>query len=439
MNFNDRLKPNTEFIVYAPMRLSADHHEVLNQLYLPVLQSDTLMAYLYLHESTAHYKPLTHRFHKEMMDALSIPLSAFSDMLEKLEGIGLIRTYVSNKDHDDLFVYELLSPMSAEAFFKDPMMSMYLHGRIGSEQYKEKRSRLSYPALPDEISDVTRKFTEVFRHNEADEFELPSEDFKRDVQSTGANVDMDDFDFDVLYTHLKGTKIDKKFFNRDVRMLIVKLSVLFNLNAYDMKMILLNSTNQYRGIDKEKLKYEARSYYQKEYNKPMPALTTVRQKEPDTKERADEMDYITSLNGISPVDRLNDLKSFSPSDTDLKLVTDIIANTTLENGVINVLLEYVFQIQEGELPVPYTMKIARDWQKAGYQSAEEAYQSIIDYRKEQEKRKRGKPGRVRDGEKKPYWMDKEKAKDAEPVNYSSQKTAKDDPELQKMIDEFRKN
>lgn len=450
MNFNDRLKPNTEFIVYTPMRLSADHHEVLNQLYLPVLQSGTLMAYLYLHESTTHFEALTRRFHKEIMDALSVPLSEYMNMLEKLEGIGLVRTYVSNREHDDLFIYELLSPMSAEAFFKDPMMSMYLYGKIGSEQYKVKRERLSYPALPEDISDVTRKFTEVFRHTDSDDFEVPQNDFRRDVKSQGANVDMDDFDFEVLYTHLKGTKIDKKFFSRDIRMLIVKLSVLFNLNAYDMKKILLNSTNQYKGIDKEKLKFEARSYYQKEYNQPMPVLQSIHDNQRESgkaeKENSTELDYIPTLNSINPIDRLNDLKSFSPSDTDMKLVTDIIANTTLENGVINVLLEYVYQMQEGDLPVQYTMKIARDWQKAGYQSAEEAYQSIIDYRNEQEKRKEtrnqrraGKRDKTREGEKTPYWMDKDKSKEIEPVNYNSQKTAKDDPELQKMIDEFRKN
>lgn len=443
MNFNERLKPNTELIVYAPARLSIDHQEVLNQLYLPILQADALMAYLYLQESTTHFEPLTRRFHKEIMDALSIPLSEFMNTLEKLEGIGLVRTYVSNEEHEDLFIYELLVPLSAESFFKDPMMSMYLYSKIGPEQYKEKKNRLSYPGLPQNISDVTRKFTEVFRHNESDGFQLPQNDFKREIASTGMNVDMDDFDFDVLYTHLKGTKIDKKFFNRDVRMLIVKLSVLFNLNAYDIKQILLNSTNQYRGIDKEKLKYEARSYYQKEYNKPLPTLAPYKQQESDVQNNREtdhpEEGYIKTLNYISPLDRLNDLKSYAPSDSDLKLVTDIIANTSLGNGVINVLLEYVYQVQEGELPVPYTMKIARDWQEKGYQTAEEAFQSVINYKKEQDKRKKGRQPKMREGEKKPYWMDKEKSKEREPINYNDQKTAKDDPELQQMINDFRKN
>jgi replication initiation and membrane attachment protein len=443
MNFNERLKPNTEFIVYVPMRLSEDHREVLNQLYLPILQADVMMAYFYLHESSNHFEPLSRRFHKEIMDALSIPLSEFMKTLEKLEGIGLVRTYVSNEAHEDLFIYELLSPMSAEAFLKDPMMSMYLYGKIGPEQFKVKKNRLSYPTLPSNVSDVTKKFTEVFRHAEQHSFVTPQEDFRKDVISTGANVDMDDFDFEVLYTHLKGTKIDKKFFNREVRMLIVKLSVLFNLNAYDMKKILLNSTNQYRGIDKEKLKYEARSYYQKEYNQPLPSLISDNEKEilqTSNEEAGNSVDgYITALNYINPLDRLNDLRSYSPSDTDIKLVTDIIASTHLTNGVINVLLEYVYQIQEGELPVPYTMKIARDWQTKGYQTAEEAYQSVVDYKREQEKRRTKRNPKLREGEKKPYWMDKEKTEDSKPVDYSDQKTAKDDPELQRMINDFRKN
>lgn len=442
MNFNERLKPNTEFIVYSPMRLSDDHFEVLNQLYLPLIGTETVMTYFYLHESTAHFKPLAVRFHKELMDALSVPLSDFMQRIEKLEGIGLMRTYVSNNEHDDLFTYELVAPLEAHAFFKDPMLSMYLYGKTGGEEYKKKRERLIYPQIPENMSEVTHKFTEVFNYVQDSSFVVPESGFKKETVSHGPNVDLDDFDFEVLFTHLKGTKIDKQFFNKEVRMLIVKLSVLFNLNAYDMKQILLNSTNQYRGIDKEKLKYEARIYYQKESGKELPVMSDTAGQETDKKPVSRDS-YFKQLDDINPIDRLNDIKGDEPGDSDLKLVTDLIANTTLSNGVINVLLEYVFLKQEGELPVPYTMKIARDWEEKGYQTAEEAYQSVISYKKGQKERARKYKPQERRGERRPKWMDKEQPSDKKEESGGgggdTQKTAKDDPELEQLIKEFREN
>ena len=448
MNFNDRLKPNTEFIIYRPARLGTHHLDVINELYLPLINAEASMIYIYMNESASHYEPLAVRFHREIMDEFGMALSKFSDELEKLEAIGLIRTFVSNEDHDDLFIYEVLLPLSPDAFFKDPMLSLYLYNTVGPDAYRKKKERLSYPGKPENISEVTRKFTEVFTSGSAEGFSVPQESFRKENHSSGPNMDLDDFDFDVLFTHLKGTKIDRAFFTKEVRMLIVKLSALFGLNAYDVKQILLSSTTQYAGVDKEQLKYEARRYYQKENGNRLPKL----RKEDEPPENEGGSSYIDSLENINPLDRLNDIRSFSPSDQDLKLVTDIIAKTALPNGVINLLLEYVYQQKQGDLNYPYTMKIAKDWEQKGIMSAKDAYQSIMDFRQQKKNASQRAAQkysyRERQGERRPSWMSdgqqkenrkhktdrKEKTKDQTP-----QKTAKDDPELQKMIEEFRKS
>src|SRR5699024_9421671 len=314
--------------------------------------------------------------------------------------------------------------------------------------YRKKKERLSYPGKPENISEVTRKFTEVFTSGSAEGFSVPQESFRKENHSSGPNMDLDDFDFDVLFTHLKGTKIDRAFFTKEVRMLIVKLSALFGLNAYDVKQILLSSTTQYAGVDKEQLKYEARRYYQKENGNRLPKL----RKEDEPPENEGGSSYIDSLEKMKRLDGLDDSRSCSASDQDLKRVTDIIAKTALPNGVINLLLEYVYQQKQGDLNYPYTMKIAKDWEQKGIMSAKDAYQSIMDFRQQKKNASRQAAQkysyRERQGERRPSWMDhkeqpetkkrqsgvKEETKDQTP-----QKTAKDDPELQKMIEEFRKS
>lgn len=446
MKFNERLKPNTEFIVYQPGTLSDDNYEVLNALYLPVIGTEAFGIYLYLFESTKVYDKLAVRFHRELMDELSLNLSDFETSLDKLEAIGLVRTYVSNKEHDDLFVYRLLQPLTPEMYFKDPMLSMYLYSQVGSAKFNDKKDRLIYPELPGDLTEVTKKFTEVFYHARDAKFRTPDEHFKQNDVSRGPSIDLDDFDFEVLYTHLKGTRIDKQFFTKEVKKLVVQLSQLFKLNAYDIKQILLQSSSPQFGIDKERLKTEARKYYQKEYGEVIPSFTTA---EEAVRPSGDES-YLDSLDKVSPLDRINDLRNYKPSENDLKVVTELIVKTGLENGVLNVLLEYAIQMKEGDLPLRYVMTIAENWENEGYRTAAEAYQSIMEFREAQEEKRRKRQFKYAGpGEEPPAWL-KEKTSRKENRQGTSKtkntkktgepmKTLKDDEDFSKLINKFREN
>src|SRR5699024_5410478 len=113
-----------------------------------------------------------------------------------------------------------------------------------------------------------------------------------------------------------------------------------------------------------------------------------------------------------------------------------------------ILLEYVFLKMQGELPYNYTMTVANNWVEKGYQSAEDAVESIKEYQEHQEKRKTRYLPSERQGEQAPKSTSKGKPpakKDKDPVKIEKErtnqtnKTAKEDPELQKMIKDFRKN
>lgn len=440
MKFNDRLKPNTEFIVYKSFKLSEDHYDILSTIYLPLIGPTTFSVYMYLHQSTRESKNLNVRFHREFMDELSMTLSDFEGDLDKLEAIGLIRTYVSNEANTDRFIYRLQEPLTAESFFKDPMLSMYLYSQVGSEKYNEKKAYLTYPELPDDHTEVTKKFTDVFHHTSQNGFSVPKENFQQHDKSRGPTIDLDDFDFDVLFTHLKGTRIDKQFFSKDVKKLIVQLSQLFSLNAYDLKQILLQSTSPQFGIDQEQLKREARKYYQKEYGKVVP---TFKVESNDDKEEED-LGYLESLDRVSPLDRINDLRHYKPTENDLKVVTEVITKTGLENGVINMLLEYSIQMKDGDLPLRYVMTIAENWEKEGYRTAAEAYKSIMDFREAKaENQAKYKQKRFSQGETDPAWLKEKKEKEqVRPDKKKSDeplKTLKDDQSFSDLIKKFREN
>lgn len=433
MNINERIKPNTEFMIYKPNQISSEHFQILNHLYLPIIGPETLMTYVYFYHLNPDNEPFNFQLHRVLLDGLNVTISDLESYTNRLEAIGLMKTYQSTREHDDVLMYELLLPLTPELFFKDTMLSFYLHRQVGSASYKILTERFSYPKRPDGFVEISKKFSDVFETDDANLSisDVPSQ--RHEIKSTGPNVDMDDFDFDVLFTHLKGTKIDRQFFDTETKLLIVKLSVLFKLNAYDMKHILLECTDARGGIDHRKLKSAARKYFQREQK-------TVRKKPEASKQVPEQKDaYFERLEGINPLDRITTIRQHKPTEEDLKIVTELLTRFSFTNGAINVLIEYVYQQLEGEIPFNYVMTVAKTWQESGVSNAQDALSEVqqfkerqTKYKKKQSYSKKDRPGEVR-----PEWLDQVDAQNAEP-DADEPDENEDNNEFDTLLNYFKK-
>src|SRR5699024_10651006 len=209
----------------------------------------------------------------------------------------------------------------------------------------------------------------------------------------------------------------------------------------------LHATGTEAVNDKDGLKTEARKDDQKEYGEVIPSFST----QEEAVQRSGNTTNLEGHDKVSPLDRINDLRSYKPSENDLKVVTELIVKTGLENGVINVLLEYAIQMKDGELPLRYVMTIAENWEKEGYRTASEAYQSIMEFREAQEEKRRKRQFKYAGpGEEQPAWLKEKSAKKqpqqkaAEPEsdkkkNKAPMKTLKDDEDFSELINKFREN
>lgn len=398
MNYNDRIKPNTEFVIYHPSILTNDDIERLNHLYLPIIGLESSMVYLYFHHLKNDDAKLTINLHHTLLDGLGTTLSMLQSSIEKLEAVGLIKTYQSKKEHDDLLIYELQVPLYAADFFNDTILSFYLHRKIGNDAYKQRLERFSYPDRPLDIVDISKTFDEVFDTKELESVQVSMPNQRRQQVSTGVNIDPESFDFEVLFTHLKGTQIDRQFFDKKTRLLIAELAILFNLNAYDIKLILMESTSPQFGIDKRKLKQNARKFYQREH----------KNKGASNKSQSVTGDgYFDKLETINPLDRIATVRQRAPHDEDLKIITELLTSFSFTYGAINVLLEYVYQQLDGKLPYNYVMTIANKWYESGVTDAQDALKEIQSFKSNHEKSKSSKVYSKKDrpGEVRPDWMD----------------------------------
>src|SRR5699024_11036789 len=149
---NYLLTPRTEFLVNNKEILSETERIMLNDIYMQMGGSIAVSIYIYLHDSSRKFKPLEVRMHSEFIDEMNMTLSTFREEIEKLEAVGLVKTYVSNDSDVDQLIYEVKKPLDAEQFFNDPMLSMYLFTKIGSTSFNKKREYWKYPSLPQNIT-----------------------------------------------------------------------------------------------------------------------------------------------------------------------------------------------------------------------------------------------------------------------------------------------
>lgn len=402
MNYNEQIKPNTDFMIYHPSELNNGDIERLNHLYLPIVGSEAIMTFLYFNHFKTDNETLSINLHHTLLDGLSTTLSKLQLSIERLEAVGLVKTYQSTKEHDDLLIYALQLPMSAAEFFNDTILSFYLHRKVGKDAYRVLLERFTYPKLPSHVVEISKTFKEVFDTTDVESVSMTSPNLRSQSVSQGVNIDPDDFDFDVLFTHLKGTKIDRSFFDKKSRLLIAQLSLLFKLNAYDMKLILMDSTSTQFGIDARKLKQNARKYYQRENKNRLPNVSG------QSKEETSD-NYFDKLEMINPLDRIATVRQHAPHDEDLKIITELLTRFSFTHGAINVLLEYVYQQLDGELPYSYVIKIASNWHEAGVTNAQDALKEIQSFKEKQEKFKTSKTYSKKDrpGEVRPAWLDQQ--------------------------------
>ena len=373
--------------------------------------------------------------HYHLMSFLSMNLSEIYEARLKLEGIGLLKTYMKQTDDIRMFIYELQPPLSPEQFFNDGLLNVFLYRQLGRTHFQRLKHFFSDRAVePGEYRDITRSFQDVYAAkigpevlNEAEAQQLSRlEENRRYIEKTAApviKIENTHFNFDLLYANLRDELIPLRAITPEVREAIVKLSFLYGLNELDIKKILLQALTADLEIRVEDLRKIARSWYQIEHHDELPRLVDRFHPEADAKEQKepenDEEKFLRYLETTSPRQMLIDFSGGSePAKADLAAIEEVMFAQQLPLGVVNVLIQYVLFKTDMKLSKNYLEKVASHWARKKLKTAKEAmafakkedrqYKQWLN-NKEKNGTGRRKPVRV---EKLPDWFKKEDQKTA---------------------------
>ncbi|OCA91349.1 Replication initiation and membrane attachment protein [Bacillus sp. FJAT-27225] len=385
------LVPVDRYVVSSNGLLHDYDRKILSFLYQPLIGPDCFSVYLTLwgelEENRLWADPSSHHF---LMNMTGMNLKGIYEARLKLEGIGLLKTYVKSEDEIRSFIYELQPPLSPEQFFMDGMLNVYLYRKIGKNNFARLKRFFCDGALDPsgEYQDVTKAFQEVYasaplegihylQDNAADlEVEEGQQFIGRDDPQP-IQIPNSTFDFDLLASGLSDSLLPKKALNQKVKDAISNLAFLYSIDVLQMKNIVLGAINENDEIDLEELRKAARDWYQFVHYDKLPSLVE-RVQPPPYREQLEEPKtqdekLIHYFETASPLQVLRDLSGGAePSAADLQIIEEVMFNQKLMPGVVNALIQTVMIKSDMKMTKAYVERIASHWARKQIKTAKQA-------------------------------------------------------------------
>ncbi|MEI5995366.1 replication initiation and membrane attachment family protein [Candidatus Enterococcus mansonii] len=461
-NWKD-VHPKSLFQVAISSPLSDKEQEILTLLYQPIIGSEAFSLYLTLLSEVDEKGLSDSLFHADLITMMDKSIKQIEAARIKLEGIGLLSTFVQ-KDSElgTRFLYRLNHPESVERFFKDEVLTLTLLNSVGQRKLDKLFDRLKPKFINlTGFEEVSAGFKDAYVFKEeqiisqSEQLSRIEESFKetRPVQKLSAVSE----GFDWAY-FIQG---------------IEKIGIQLPDNAAGFKEEVFIFHNLFGITELDMVDFCSKSfdYYTSKIDVKEFERTIYRTYDPDKKQKRSEFQKNESVD-LSSEDqqtyRYNSLKMNGFSTQDIQMIMDsennfplnylealkngrggyttpqerslvkyLVSKSGLPNSVINILINYVYNIQkQPTLKADYVNRIANEWAQSEILSPEKAIEHVREIAKKGKEQKQtrqryGQNNRVIRQETLPDWVDNP----IEEKKLSPERQAELERELRELLNE----
>ncbi len=425
------LPADTYIVVNKTIFNDIQDRKILLMLYQPIVGGQAINLYFTLWSYLNRSEIVSEEWsHHHLMSSLRMGLDSIIEAREKLEAVGLLKTYFKKGDINN-YVYELYSPLDAQEFLNNPLLNTSLYNNIGKLEYDKIVEYFSLPKIDlTSYEEITSSFDEIYTITSTSPLEHLVDDVKRVKRNTLKFIS--GIDFNNVISLIPEEMLNVHSITKDTKDLIYKLSFLYKYDDDHIRQIIMNSLDDKRRIDKELLKKNCRNYYQMENGGQLPSLVYRCQPEYLRKEINDTSKRTKMINifeTTSPHDFLcSKNNGVRPSKSDLSIIEYLLVDLDLNPGVVNVLIDYVLRINNNKLVQSFVTAIASQWKRSNITTVEEAMAiAESEYKKRQANNKTNKG--KKELENKPVWFDKDLDID--------KATDEEMQEMAKLLSEFK--
>jgi len=394
------LLPLDNFVVINKSILSDHSRNCLMYLYQPIIGGVAINLYLtlwnYLDDDKIVSKSNTHA---DLVTMMQTTIEDIKEAKDKLEAIGLIKTYVKKQDVNN-YVYELYEPLSAYDFINNPILNTALYNNLNKKEYKRIIDKFTIPKIDlKEYKDISCTFKDVFNFVSTSK----STNNIKKLNHLGLSFEPN-IDFNSILSLIPEEILNVRSITKQMKELMYQLAFIYDLNNEQFSEILKNSIED-RKVNIELLKEGCRKFYSFENKGNIPKM--VYQSQPlylrqENVENTRKSILINQFETTSPSEFLELKQGSKPTKKDLEIIEYLMIEHNLNPGVVNVLIDYVLKINNNKLVKSFIEQIAVQWKRSKIKTVTDA----IEFAQQEYDLKNNKQTKPIKKETLPSWIDK---------------------------------
>lgn len=366
--------PADTYIVVNKTIVDEIDRKLVTMLYQPIIGYTATTLYFTLLDDLLRHDVMSEELtHHHLMSTMQLKLSDILVAREKLEAVGLLKTYFK-KDHVNNFVYLIYTPMSANEFLNHPILNVVLYNNLGKKEYEKIVNFFRVPKINLKgYEDITKSFNKVFTSVSSNTF-LGNDNI---IKKNTGNIEITSgIDFNLLISSIPKSMVHEKCFNDEVKDLINSLAFVYNIDDLNMQGLVRNSLNEKGLIDKNELRKSARNFYQFEQGGKLPTL--IYSKQPDylktpSGDTSNWAKQVYTFENITPYDYIRSkYKNGEPTLRELQIIEDLMVKQKMKPGVVNVLIDYVLKVNNQKFTRSYVETVASQWSRLNIETVEGA-------------------------------------------------------------------
>lgn len=339
-------------IKFASMITNVDKDTLL-ELYQPLIGAAACALYLTMLKHKKNADGGTIFKMEQLLKTMQISAEDLLSARHYLEAVGLIRTYESKADDVRCYIYVVYSPKSPKAFFEDVLFSGLLIQYVGDKEAKRLANKYKVNlTIPEDYKEVSSSFVDVYKPNYDDPSFFKS--FGNQIIGRDHGRAQLEFNHDLFFKYIgeESNLTSEQFKKKDMKE-IERLATLFGLNEKQMASIVVKeyTVNGSLHLDFEQIKNRA-----EEEIKFQGQVKNEKSKVSGDSVLANK---IQMMDEVAPAKFLQYLQNGTkPARSDINIINSISKDYGFENGIINVIVEYVLYKNNNILSRNYCEKIA---------------------------------------------------------------------------------
>lgn len=348
-----QLNPQATVQIRVQAGVSGDS-AVLTQLYLPFIGQTALALYQLL---VLEARATTRDDHNFLLDSLNVNLTDFVAARQKLEAVGLLKTFATS---DSVLTYVVVAPLSASEFFKEPLLAGLLAKFVGELRFETLKERfLTVPEVAGE--NLSARFTDVFQ--------VPNAPVTTGVQVEVTPLATAPVDWDIVAELLHAQGLTRADLKKHEAFLAAQVT-LYGLDETRLAMVIQQTLSlDKRQIDETAIRQQLSR---------VQTITPV--EKPTTPAVASANPLVQAAQSLTPmqfIQQLQQQRGGFVTNAERRVISQLLETRALTPEVINILTHEIL-VGQGKTNVTLNLAeaIANNWRQQGIQTAQQAIDLI---------------------------------------------------------------